>query len=185
MKIDRLQENLIAMAKNQYQAKEQLLGTPLMRQLERLVRLQVIDEKWREHLNNLDALKEGINLRAYGQKDPLIEYKRECYSMFMELSQDIDRQTIELLFKAHPVGMNAPKPRAVAMQAFKPELAAPTARQLPQEHQGSEARSPVGPSEGERPRMKPVVHTGPKVGRNDPCPCDSGKKYKKCCGVDA
>jgi len=185
MKIDRLQEDLLAMARNQYQAKEQLLGTPLMRQLEKLVRLQVIDEKWREHLNNLDALKEGINLRAYGQKDPLIEYKRECYSMFMELSQDIDRQTIELLFKAHPVGMNAPQPRQVAMQAFKPELAAPTARQLPQGSGESEVRSPVGPSENDRPKLKPVVHAGPKVGRNDPCPCGSGKKYKKCCGVDA
>ena len=71
------------------------------------------------------------------------------------------------------------------MQAFKPELAAPSARQLPQEHQDSGTRSPVGPSEGDRPKMKPVVHAGPKVGRNDPCPCGSGKKYKKCCGVDA
>jgi preprotein translocase subunit SecA len=186
MTVDSLRDSLMNLAEAQYQAKKQLLGDDLMRQLEKLARLQVIDEKWREHLNNLDALKEGISLRAYGQKDPLIEYKRECYSMFMELSQAIDQRTIELLFKAHPAGMQAPQPRPAVMQAFKPELAAPSApvREEAAASSGGH-RSPVGPTDGDQPKMQPVVNQGPKVGRNDPCPCGSGKKYKKCCGANA
>ncbi|MRR08909.1 preprotein translocase subunit SecA [bacterium] len=178
---ERLTETLTAAMRQRYQDREQALTPGLMRQIERFVMLQVIDEKWREHLHQLDMIKEGIGLRAYGQKDPLIEYKKESYGMFMELMDAIDAQTVELLFKAHPVGAPQPQVRPAAINVYKPELARPSSTadgSAPGQQAG-----PLGQPQGERPRLQPVTNQGPKVGRNDPCPCGSGKKYKKCCGA--
>ncbi|MDI6740264.1 MAG: preprotein translocase subunit SecA [Candidatus Edwardsbacteria bacterium] len=179
---ERLEEMLVDAVRRRYQEKEQALTSGLMRQIERFVMLQVIDEKWREHLHQLDIIKEGIGLRAYGQKDPLIEYKKESYAMFMELMNSINARTVELLFKAHPVNAAAPQMRPAAMNVYKPELACPApmaGNRAPEETAG-----PLGRQQQERPRMKPVVNQGPRVGRNEKCPCGSEKKYKKCCGAN-
>jgi len=184
MTIDSLEKYLKEAVRERYRQKEESLGSELMRRIEHFALLQTIDEKWREHLSNLDAIKEGIGLRAYGQKDPLIEYKKESYIMFMELNNTIDSATIELLFKAHPVNVAPPQSRPVAMTAFKPELAAPTAAgPIEDGSQAPAARRMIPRDEEGRPKQAPVVKSGPDVGRNDPCPCGSGKKYKKCCGV--
>jgi preprotein translocase subunit SecA len=182
MTVKSLNENLVKAVRERYHQKEESLGSDLMRRIEHFALLQTIDEKWREHLSNLDAIKEGIGLRAYGQKDPLIEYKKESYAMFMELNDSIDSATIELLFKAHPVNMAPPPVRPVAMTAFKPEMAAP-AGPIEDGSQTPVPRRMIPRDEEGRPKQAPMVKSGPDVGRNDPCPCGSGKKYKKCCGV--
>jgi preprotein translocase subunit SecA len=179
-----LEENLKLAVRERYRQKEESLGTDLMRRVEHFALLQVIDEKWREHLSNLDAIKEGIGLRAYGQKDPLIEYKKESFRLFMELNDDIDSSVLELLFKAHPVNMAPPPVRPVSLTAFKPELAAPAAAGPVEDGSQAPGQRRMMPRDEEgRPKQAPVVKSGPEVGRNDPCPCGSGKKFKKCCGV--
>ena len=180
---ERLEELVVAAVRRRYEEREQALTPGLLRQIERFVMLQVIDERWREHLHQLDIIKEGIGLRAYGQKDPLIEYKRESYDMFMALMDAINAQIVELLFKAHPVS-SAPMPpvRPAEISVFKPELARPG----PAGGAAGEddpALGPLGRGSADRPRPQPVVNRAPKVGRNDPCPCGSGRKYKKCCGA--
>jgi preprotein translocase subunit SecA len=156
-----------------YSARERDLGSDLMRQLERFVLLNVIDEKWRDHLYEIDQLKEGIGLRAYGQKDPLIEYKSEAFKMFVELSGDITRDSLRLLMSADV--RKPPEPRRVQP---------PVAKALHAEVSAFAGAAVGGPPPGEisrQQRQTPVQRNVPKVGRNDPCPCGSGKKYKKCC----
>ena len=155
--------------------RERELGPEIMRQLERLVLLSVIDEKWRDHLYEIDQMKEGIGLRAYGQKDPLIEYKSEAFKMFMELSDGITRDSLRLLMRAdirrRP---EQPRPSAPSATASHAEVSA---------YAGAAAGG-GGPAPSEIARQQhrpPVQRSAPKVGRNDPCPCGSGKKYKKCC----
>jgi len=131
-----------------------------MRHVERGVMLQVIDTQWKDHLLSMDHLKEGIGLRGYGQRDPLTEYKREAFDLFTEMVDRIKTTAIEWLFKVQMVRETAPEMRNPWAEA--------------KEHRGaplsSAAPAPIEPR-----------HTGQKVGRNDPCPCGSGKKYKKCC----
>jgi len=156
-----------------YEGKENSLGTDMMRHLERMVFLQVIDAKWKDHLYAMDYLKEGIGLRAYGQRDPLIEYKREAFIMFSGMITGIEEEAIELVFKLQPV---------------RPERFRGVFSSVPKELLRPEVELPVQPAEEGRPleqhqpaKQEPLV-SGPKVGRNDPCPCGSGRKYKKCCG---
>ena len=160
--------------------------------LERAAVLSVIDEKWTEHLRDLDELKEGIGLRAYGQKDPLIVYKMEAFALFKEMLEGVNEEVLGLVFKAGPVVQGQPGPamprRAAAGQAPRPRLDQRRARA---EHAADEPDYAVklggdgsSPSSAERdPTVKaaPVV-VGERVGRNDPCPCGSGKKYKHCHG---
>ncbi len=173
LKQEDLKENLYKMALQIYDHKEKMLGDELMRHLERYAMLRTIDEKWKEHLYDVDQLKTGIGLRAYGQRDPLIEYKKEAFGLFTEMLQKIDEETLELMFKLQPAEREAPK------------------RGEPESRMQAIHRSTVGmgyadtqPAEQVAPgKRKPVRRTGKKVGRNDPCPCGSGKKYKKCCGA--
>ncbi len=146
-----------------YRNREQELGADAMRQLERVVMLQVIDTQWKDHLLSMDHLKEGIGLRGYGQRDPLTEYKREAFDLFQDMVERVKTQVVEWLFKVQLVSESA-----------------------------MERRSPwadVVESHGEAsrvaPRSAPRTASGQKVGRNDPCPCGSGKKYKKCCLLKA
>jgi len=154
-----------------YEAREKDLGPELMRQLERLVLLSIIDEKWRDHLYEIDQLKEGIGLRAYGQKDPLIEYKSEAFKAFLELNSNITRDSLRLLMRADirrpPEQRRAPEPVSVAMHAQTSAF-------------GGSAAAPAAEIARAR-RQPPIQRKAPRVGRNDPCPCGSGKKYKKCC----
>jgi preprotein translocase subunit SecA len=173
LKQDDLKENLYKMALQIYDHKEQILGAELMRELERYAMLRTIDDKWKEHLYDIDQLKTGIGLRAYGQRDPLIEYKKEAFGLFTQMLEAIDEETIELMFKLQP---------AQQEQAAKGR---------PEKRMQAVHQSTVGmgyadtqPAEEVAPgKPKPVKRIGKKVGRNDPCPCGSGKKYKKCCGA--
>lgn len=152
--------------KDAYDKREEKVSVQMMRDLERIVMLQVIDTCWKEHLYDLDQIKKGISLRAYGYKDPLIEYQRESYNMFMNMMHRIAEENIEYLFKIQIERVGKPRERPVSRFANnKYSLAASSTSQ---KNSKSAAPSPI---------KKPS-----KIGRNDPCPCGSGKKYKKCCG---
>ncbi len=189
MKQSALEENLLSTAFEAYDHREKLLSPEIMRQLERYVLLHTIDEQWKEHLYALDGLKEGISLRAYGQKDPLIEYKREAFGLFTELLDRINRLALERLFRAQV----APPPPQTLREAAAARLrevhretdgygagAAARAAGIVEGATGGPRRAPM-PSQQGIPKPKTVV-SDKKVGRNDPCPCGSGKKYKNCCG---
>lgn len=173
-----LVEKLGEMAIQHYRNKEAFLGPDVMRQMERFALLTTIDTEWKEHLYEMDQLKSGIGLRAYGQRDPLIEYKKESFRMFTELLQRIDRNAITLVYKLQPVDRSQVQQRRQQQQA-----------RLTSVHESISGMQSAAP-EAEQPRetmpekQKPIVRDMPKVGRNDPCPCGSGRKYKKCHGAE-
>jgi preprotein translocase subunit SecA len=187
---DKLVGVLTEEAKGFYNRKEEQLGHDLMASLERFAYLQVIDDKWKEHLREMDELKEGIHLRAYGQKDPLIEYKQEAFKMFTQMLDLIRDGVLELAFKLFPTqnqtqggatNMAPRKPvRQQRMTAVKQDYSTATATQAPQ-YSEPMAGMPAPPPPPNAPKA-PMVRSQPKVGRNDPCPCGSGKKYKNCHG---
>ena len=157
---DALKEELRDQVLKVYSGKEEELGTDLLRQLEKMVLLQVIDHHWKDHLLGMDQLRDGIGLRGYGQKDPLIEYKREGFDMFSAMMDRIKGDALDRLFHVKAVRGEVP----------------PTAPQLQRP-----ARMTL--NRGDQPSPPQTVHRlQEKVGRNDPCPCGSGKKYKKCHG---
>ncbi len=168
-----LRENLTRMALEIYEHKEKVFGEEMMRQLERYAMLRVIDEKWKEHLYELDQLKTGIGLRAYGQRDPLIEYKKEAFGLFTEMLGKIDEEALELIYKLQVAEKERPKRR-------EPE------REMKAVHQSTIGMgyASTQPAEEVAPGKPKPVKVGKKIGRNDPCPCGSGKKYKKCCGAN-
>jgi len=149
---EELKERLLDIAKKRYEEKEQEVGSEVMREFERVVMLQVVDRKWMDHIDNMDQLRQGIGLRAYGQRDPVVEYKFEGFDMFEEMIRNIQEDTVRIIYNAHL--QQPPKREKVA--------------------------EPIMATHGDGP-AKPVVK-GKKVGRNEPCPCGSGKKYKNCCG---
>jgi preprotein translocase subunit SecA len=159
-----VKERLLAAALAAYEAKVQAIGPEMMRELERVVLLQTLDRKWIDHLYAMDALREGIGLRAYGQANPLIEYQKEGYALFEQLKHDVLEETVKFLY----------------MVQVQPAAAAPVPQVRPayrvarQDGDGARPRTAAGAAAVQ-------VRTA-KVGRNDPCPCGSGKKYKKCHG---
>jgi preprotein translocase subunit SecA len=163
-------------ARERYLA-EQLGSEDVVKEFEKYVLLQTIDEKWMDHLHELDYLKEGIHFRAYAQKDPLVEYKKEAFGLFSDLNATIDRDTLHALFHA----------RIEARRRTRSDL---TSAKAHHEEAGVYAMQGGGAAttEAHEAALKRPAPTGPqmrqaeKVGRNDPCPCGSGKKYKKCCG---
>lgn len=165
-----------------YEEKEKQMPLEHLRQLEKIILLNTIDAKWKDHLYAMDQLKGGIGLRSYGQRDPLIEFKREGFEMFQMMYDSINQEVAEIIFKVQPVkGFERAKsvfstlPQNLVHNEMSGFVAAQERRQaaLPPEEQADEV-----PEEKPQPYHK----TGPKVGRNDPCSCGSGKKYKKCCG---
>ncbi len=182
---DGLAEEVYKAAIEFYKRKEERIGAENMAMLEKMVTLQVIDEKWRDHLREMDDLKEGIHMRAYGQKDPLIEYKTESFKMFQELLGLIMNDTISLIFKLFPTPTEAVPMRRVRQ---------PRQDEMTLSHQESIGmglaanRPPASSDEQKRVQAQTSgiknqpVRVGEKVGRNDPCPCGSGKKYKHCHG---
>ena len=152
-----------------YQKKEERLGNELMRALERMILLHTIDSQWKDHLYSMDSLKEGIGLRGYGQRDPLIEYKREAFEMFEELTQRIKEDVTELIFKVEI----SREPSWERVLVGTPQVPQPA---LVGANQGKER---MGTSQESH---LPYRRGKTKIGRNDPCPCGSGKKYKYCCG---
>ena len=159
---DALREELRKHIEEAYRNKEKELGTDLLRYLEKMVLLQVIDHHWKDHLLGMDQLRDGIGLRGYGQKDPLIEYKREGFDMFAGMMGRIKGDALDRLFHVQAVRGEAPTP--------PPAPVAPAPRLVL--NRGDE---PIA--------AKTVQREQDKVGRNDPCPCGSGKKYKKCHGA--
>ena len=176
-----LDERLAAMARQRYEEKEAEIGPEVMRWYERMIMLQIIDQQWKDHLLALDHLKEGIGLRGYGQRDPLVEYKRESFELFEDLWNRSTEEMVRMLYLLRPISAEDER-----------ELRGAHARRQQQvSYSGPESAPPRQPSRrAKRGRMdarsaaavKTVVRTMPKVGRNQPCPCGSGKKYKKCCG---
>jgi preprotein translocase subunit SecA len=126
-----------------------------MREAERVILLRVVDQKWMDHIDAMDQLRQGIGLRAYGQRDPVIEYQMEGFEMFEEMIRSIQEETVRILYN-------------IRIEARVP--------------QRERVAKPTGASHGNSGPKKPVVK-GSKVGRNDPCPCGSGLKYKRCCGA--
>lgn len=156
-----------------YERKEEQLGHEFLARIERFAVLSVIDNKWKEHLRDMDDLKEGIGLRAYGQKDPLLEYKGESYKLFVELLNTIRNETVMFSFKFFPS-------EETAMQAVR----RPARQRFTESKQSFEGYG--GARESNQPAGRPQpVRVEEKVGRNDPCPCGSGKKYKNCHGKNA
>jgi preprotein translocase subunit SecA len=200
--------------KQRYDAKEKLIGGDAMRYHERMIMLSVLDQLWKDHLLNMDHLKEGIGLRGYGQKDPLVEYKRESFDMFEQMMQKFQEDTVRYLYLMQVISR-----REMGDMGGAAEI-----RGAQDGGQGGPAGTPVidsargGDGNGHRPpkgvttsvddleesfqrrkrreleqarmagagdqQVQQVVRSGAKVGRNDPCPCGSGKKYKKCCGAN-
>jgi preprotein translocase subunit SecA len=150
-----LKEKVLSEVLKAYEGKEQEFGSELMRELERVVLLRVVDEKWMDHIDAMDQLRYGIGLRAYGQRDPVVEYKFEGFEMFEEMIKNIQEDALRMLLR------------------------------LKKEHviQRQKVAEPVSATHGDGP-AKPATRSSTKVGRNDPCPCGSGKKYKKCCGAN-
>ena len=170
MKRHELAELIDTSVEKIYATKESDIGAEQMRQLERIIRLQIIDAQWKDHLLAQDHLKEGIGLRGYGQKDPLVEYKRESFNMFEEMLDRVDSETLRYLYFVRAVSEDVEEEER-RMQARRRQ-------------QASELRMQGG---GDAPPEKPrtVRRAQQKVGRNEPCPCGSGKKYKKCHGKAA
>ena len=172
-------DRLLETARGRYRDKTLRLGPDLALRLQKFVLVQVLDEHWRDHLNELIMLRSGIGLRSYGQRDPLVEYKGESFRLFEGMMAGIERAAINLFFRAE---LAAPPQRAAPeVQNAQPrhhEVSAYGHAPAPEE--GAPAGVMNAGSEG---RPRPVLRDEPKVGRNDPCPCGSGQKYKKCCGA--
>jgi preprotein translocase subunit SecA len=178
---------LIEQLQSAYEHKEQDVGTEHLRHLERMLLLHTIDAKWKDHLHAMDNLKEGIGLRAYGQRDPLIEYKREGFVMFQMMFESINREVAETIFRVQPPTPGRERLKGVfsslPQRLIHNEFSSLDQRRAGQAPAGVAPRpSPETPGAAPNvPASQPQTQ-GPKVGRNDPCPCGSGKKYKKCCG---
>ncbi len=172
LKQPELIEHIGKKARSIYERKEEVIGSELMRKLERIASLRVIDERWKEHLYEMDQMKEGIGLRAYGQKDPLIEYKKEGYNLFVDMISRTNEEIIELIFKAQ-ISEQPPSERG--------EPKGMVTRHASATGMGFSSAAQQQASQPPTAKRKPVK-VEQRVGRNDPCPCGSGKKYKKCCG---
>ncbi|MDQ6678970.1 MAG: preprotein translocase subunit SecA, partial [Acidobacteriota bacterium] len=200
---DTIYEQLV----HRYQEKEDLIGPDIMRQTERMIMLQVVDDQWKDHLLSMDHLKEGIGLRGYGQKDPLVEYKKESFTLFSDMMDRIEDEVVRILFTfTFEAGRPALHfdPGSDLDPGDEEEEFDAEAERLEQQRQEQErqaaqaqlqdftrkiernkdremAQLQFGGGDGTASATKTIV-TGDKVGRNDPCPCGSGKKYKKCHG---
>ena len=165
---EEVQQLVVDEAIQAFEAKEAELGVdestgqPVLREMERIVLLSIIDNAWREHLYEMDYLQEGIGLRAYGQRDPLVEYQREAFQMFQDMKDAIQEEFVRYIYRVQLVRQDEP--------------ARPRPQRVRMSH-GDEAAG--GPGAGA------AVSPGDKIPRNAPCPCGSGKKYKKCHGLSA
>ncbi len=182
-----LREFIRSEATKIYDAKEERIGREKMTVLERYFLLRVIDEKWKDHLYEMDMLKEGIHLRAYGQKDPLIEYKREAFRLFEALISEINAESLNWLwkFQIQEEAVNRAEARNRQMQPQRMRLVheSTTNMGLQQQAEPVGEESDIQKASRERSNKKqPFKRQEKKVGPNDPCPCGSGKKYKKCHG---
>ncbi len=183
---DEMHDALWAAVKARYTEKEQTVETEILRRVERDVMLQIVDTQWKDHLYSLDHLKEGIGLRGYAQKDPLVEYKRESFELFQAMKERIDSEMVRYLWRLRPI------PQGEGAAAARPALRQSASVTLNDPGAGASAFAGA-PAAGRRPQpartggddaaVRTVRRDSPKVGRNDPCPCGSGRKYKRCHGA--
>jgi preprotein translocase subunit SecA len=166
-----IEEAIWEKLKAKYAEKEQQIGSEAMRTYERIIMLNIIDAQWKDHLLAIDHLKQGIGLVGYGQKDPLVEYKKESFDLFQAMLDRIDTNTIRALFNLQVVAEQPPE----TLQRRAPRR--PSALTFTGPNQGA---APAGEEAG---KIRTVTRDHPKIGRNEPCPCGSGKKYKKCHGA--
>ena len=200
---DEIRDTLWTKISESYDQKEKLVGREVLQRVERDIMLQIVDAQWKDHLYSLDHLKEGIGLRGYGQRDPLIEYKKESFALFQAMKERVDEEIVRYLWWLRPI-LNEEAPIARRPAARRPP---PLILNDP----GAESASVLGASRAQAPQASPFTRSQPqpqqqqqpprvggddalpktvrrdepKVGRNDPCPCGSGKKYKKCHGAAA
>jgi preprotein translocase subunit SecA len=206
---DEIREEIWSEALKSYEAKEALVPREILQKVERDVMLQIVDAQWKDHLYSLDHLKDGIGLRGYGQRDPLVEYKKESFSLFSDMKGRVDDEIVRYLWALRPMIQEAPAdgvpPPMPAVPRRPPPQAAPLLLNNPQAEAsassifaapvrgGGTAAAVAAPPRPPQPArvggddadVKTVRRDEPKVGRNDPCPCGSGKKYKKCHGAAA
>lgn len=194
MKKDDIVQRVVDAAEEYYDRKESMLGPEFMAALERIAALRSIDDEWREHLRSMDDLKEGIYLRAYGQKDPILEYKQEAYRVFLDLIVLINKATIAFAFKYFPQVSEprqqsqqqeaAPRPKPVAaLPTIQPTISA--SRQLQFSHPSATGSLGADPNAAPQQQASNTIrHVGREVGRNELCPCGSGKKFKACHGLN-
>ncbi len=159
---DEIGEYLHKLAEDIYASREEEISPEIMRELENLVMLKVVDNHWMEHLDAMDMLREGVGLRAYGQKDPLVEYKFEAFDMFEAMIEAIEDDVVKYMYRVNVVSQPA--------MAMDDHL------------ENATMNNPTVDTTEEEAVKQPAVNKGPEIGRNDPCPCGSGKKYKNCCG---
>jgi preprotein translocase subunit SecA len=195
-----LGDTIFEKLKERYDAKEGLIGPEAMRHHERMIMLSVLDSQWKDHLLNMDHLREGIGLRGYGQHDPVVEYKRESFDMFEEMMKRFQEDTVRYLYlmqilerpvetvSAEPGGPLQPEmePVAVDGNGRRRRNVATSMDELEdafQRRKRRELEQARMAGAGEYQPVQQVVRGSEKIGRNDPCPCGSGKKYKKCCGA--
>jgi preprotein translocase subunit SecA len=173
-----LEEKLMTAATSRYEQRAEMFGDENFGRLEKFLLLDTVDRQWKDHLLALDHLREGIGLRAYGQRDPLVEYKRESYALFEDMWERIEDHVVKFLYHAEPVEDMQLQRRGVSTTLSHPDAEGLAASHAQQERA---ANTPVAaPS-----KPATVRRVEPKVGRNDPCPCGSGKKYKRCHGAAA
>ena len=202
-----LKEKLKAYLRKYYEEKTAKLGPDVMKDFEKFFMLQSVDALWKDHLLALDHLKEGIGLRGYGQRDPLIEYKKESFQLFEAMKEAVEEQILQNLFRFEivrqeeaearyaPPAAAAPAPEGapeapveaggVAAPSMSLRAAAELERRAQKQRREMTFQGTADPTSGGDFRVDTVKGSGPKVGRNDPCPCGSGKKYKKCHGAAA
>ena len=187
---DELKDHLERLAENTYRQREAIFSEPVMRELEKVVMLRIVDNKWMEHLDHMDMLREGINLRAYGQRAPLVEYKIEALAMFEEMEGAIQDQIATTMYHVAVVQQAPPSEEDDdELSAEPPQIeskeaeAAIRREQAKVEDRLQTARASHGDeSSPAEVQKRAKTADGKKIGRNDPCPCGSGKKYKNCCG---
>jgi preprotein translocase subunit SecA len=208
MERQEMSDRLGALARGHYEEREKLIGTERALFHQRMIMLQIVDSQWKDHLYSLDHLKEGIGLRGYGQRDPLVEYKKESYQMFQALMDRIDEEILRWTFLYQPVATSESSaqgdaaavamlgrsglPAGARLHQPEPAMAGAAARPAPRNLSFNDpAATPTAFARTAQPReaeggadakVQTVRREGKKVGRNDACPCGSGKKYKKCHG---
>jgi preprotein translocase subunit SecA len=176
---EQIREELLADLIRRYEEKETILGPETMRLHEKFVMLQVVDQQWKDHLLALDHLKEGIGLRGYGQRDPLVEYKKESFELFTLMKERVEDQFVQYLFRLQPVAREAEGEVVAEGGPRRAPAALPSRRARNVNYSYGAAASG-----GQDAKVETFQRNAPKVGRNDPCPCGSGKKYKKCHGAE-
>ncbi len=160
-----MKKKIIEFLYYQYEQYRVILDQEMLKEAEKWILLETVDQAWKKHLQNIDHLKEGIGLRGYAQKNPLIEYKKEAFALFQDMMYQIKWDIIRMIFRMRPENFDASR-----------------VNQIEKEREKEMAGALMGGGEESSNGQRTVKREEPKIGRNDPCPCGSGKKFKKCCG---